>query len=180
MQFSFQECETSQSDQTVLEQNEEAATEGEITTRSPEAPPPKRRVKDSKSISSAATQQNQAMLVEAFDILKSSAAASTDPYFSYGQHIANELRKYDPRTLAQVKHAINNVIFDADMGKYSYNYAVEGTPISVVPHDSASNYIPENSENNELSSLTNYVPQNNEHTSATNYVLSNNENASML
>jgi hypothetical protein len=62
------------------------------------------------------------MLLQAFDILKYSAATPTDPYFTYGQHIANELRKYDPSTLAQVKHAINNVIFEADMGKYSYGY----------------------------------------------------------
>jgi len=62
------------------------------------------------------------MLLEAFDILKSSVTTPTDPYFTYGQHIANELRKYDPSTLAQVKHAISNVIFEADMGKYSYGY----------------------------------------------------------
>lgn len=62
------------------------------------------------------------MLLQAFDILKSSATIPTDPYFTYGQHIANELRKYDPNTLAQVKQAINNVIFEADMGKFSYGY----------------------------------------------------------
>lgn len=47
-----------------------------------------------------------------------SAGTSNDPYYIYGQHISNELRKYDPRTLAHVKNAINNIIFEADMGKY--------------------------------------------------------------
>ncbi|CAH0719251.1 unnamed protein product, partial [Brenthis ino] len=30
-------------------------------------------------------------------------------------HVAAELRKYDPITLARVKHSINTIIFDADM-----------------------------------------------------------------
>ncbi|XP_063822244.1 uncharacterized protein LOC135072230 [Ostrinia nubilalis] len=39
---------------------------------------------------------------------------SHDPYVSFGLHIASELRKYDALTLAHVKHAINNIIFQAD------------------------------------------------------------------
>lgn len=49
---------------------------------------------------------------------------STDLYFSYGQYIANELRKYDQHTLSYVKQAISNVIFEADIGKYS-KYVVD-------------------------------------------------------
>ncbi|XP_049773820.1 uncharacterized protein LOC126161786 isoform X1 [Schistocerca cancellata] len=64
-------------------------------------------------------EQNRTLLREVFEILKPSAAASTDAYVTFGQHIANELRKYDPTTLAQVKHAINNVIYEADMERYS-------------------------------------------------------------
>lgn len=42
-------------------------------------------------------EQNE-MLTEAFKILTEPSQA-TDPYFSYGQHIGNELRKYDNHTL---------------------------------------------------------------------------------
>ncbi|PNF25029.1 hypothetical protein B7P43_G06984 [Cryptotermes secundus] len=103
-------------------ENEELAVERITPSRTPEAPRHKRPCIDPKSASTRAKQENQAMLLEAFDILKSSVITPTDPYFTYGQHIANELRKYDPSTLAQVKHAINNVIFEADMGEYSYGY----------------------------------------------------------
>lgn len=34
--------------------------------------------------------------------------------------IANELRKYDQHTLVYVKQALNHVIFEADLGKYSH------------------------------------------------------------
>ncbi|XP_037303074.1 uncharacterized protein LOC115454569 [Manduca sexta] len=47
------------------------------------------------------------------------AGSNTDPYFTFGQNLANELRKYDSRTLSYVKRAINNVIFEADLGKYT-------------------------------------------------------------
>jgi hypothetical protein len=59
------------------------------------------------------------MLAEALECLQKSSNDITDPYFSFGRHIANELRKYDPHTLACVKNAINNIIFEADIGKYT-------------------------------------------------------------
>lgn len=36
------------------------------------------------------------MLNDAFQVLRSSNKLANDPYNSYGQHLANELRKYDP------------------------------------------------------------------------------------
>lgn len=64
------------------------------------------------------------MLDKAFTLLQNSAYDNTDPYFTYGQHVGNELRKYDSRTLAYVKQAINNILFDADMGRLPLpNYA---------------------------------------------------------
>jgi hypothetical protein len=58
-----------------------------------------------------------------FVLLQEKTDCNTDSYFSFGQHITNELRKYDPRTLAIVKQAINNIIFYADMGRLpSSNY----------------------------------------------------------
>ncbi|GBM26129.1 hypothetical protein AVEN_87281-1 [Araneus ventricosus] len=41
---------------------------------------------------------------------------TTNSFFVYGQHIANELRKYDPLTLAHVKKAFAEVLFKADVG----------------------------------------------------------------
>ena len=122
----FQEPGTSHSAETsgFRNQNEElaVAVEGITPSRTPEAPRRKRAHTDPRSASAGAKEENKTLLLEAFDILKSSVTTPTDPYFTYGQHIANELRRYDPSTLAQVKHAINNVIFEADMGKYSYGY----------------------------------------------------------
>ena len=120
----FQEPGTSHSAETsgFENQKEELAVEGITPSRTPEAPRRKRARTDPRCASAGAKEENQTMLLEAFEILKSSVTTPTDPYFTYGQHIANELRKYDPSTLAQVKHALNNVIFEADMGKYSYGY----------------------------------------------------------
>lgn len=58
------------------------------------------------------------MLKKAYNVL-SERPCELDAYFTYGQHLANELRKYDATTLLYVKQAINNVIFDADLGKYT-------------------------------------------------------------
>ncbi|KAF9406810.1 hypothetical protein HW555_012949 [Spodoptera exigua] len=71
-------------------------------------------------------EEDDKMLREAFKILTEPSQV-TDPYFSYGQHIANELRKYDSHTLIYVKQAINNIIFEADLGKYSplYGYTTQ-------------------------------------------------------
>ncbi|KAL0893715.1 hypothetical protein ABMA27_013862 [Loxostege sticticalis] len=44
-----------------------------------------------------------------------------DPYITFGLHIASELRKYDARTLTNVKHAIHNIIFQADTNFYQGN-----------------------------------------------------------
>lgn len=146
----FQEHGTSSSAETsgLETQNEELAVAVEETT--PEAPQRKKARRDPKSASAGAQGENNAMLLQAFDILKSSATIPTDPYFTYGQHIANELRKYDPNTLAHVKQAINNVIFEADMGKFSYGYYTQNynkstpnptpSPASVQSTSSATTY----------------------------------------
>ena len=74
------------------------------------------------------------MLTEAYNLLHKRIDSPTDPYIIFGQHIANELRKYDPRTLAHVKHAINNIVFDADMGKYigTNNYGIPWTTTRII------------------------------------------------
>jgi hypothetical protein len=82
---------------------------------------PSTQIKKTKRMASSST--NDTMLEKAFVLLQENTHRNTDSYFSFGQHIANELRKYDPRTLAIVKQAINNIIFYADMGRLpSSNY----------------------------------------------------------
>lgn len=41
-----------------------------------------------------------------------------DRFSTYGEHVANKLRTYSTRTQAIVEHAINNILFEADMGNY--------------------------------------------------------------
>lgn len=77
---------------------------------------PKVRYKKRKSN----TEEESPMLKKAFQVLAETSSTSTDSYSSYGQHIANELRKYDQHTLVYVKQALNHVIFEADLGKYSH------------------------------------------------------------
>ncbi|CAF4935764.1 unnamed protein product [Pieris macdunnoughi] len=73
-----------------------------------------------KSAKKKKIEYDNLMVMSAYELLKKTAD-SDDPYTSYGLHIANELKKYNKGTLACVKHAINNIIFQADMGNYSPN-----------------------------------------------------------
>ncbi|RZF39461.1 hypothetical protein LSTR_LSTR000982 [Laodelphax striatellus] len=50
-------------------------------------------------------------------LLQSSTDVSHDPFYTYGLHIANELRRYNPQTLAHVKRAFADILFRADMGQ---------------------------------------------------------------
>lgn len=59
-------------------------------------------------------------LDEALNIMKATAAKkankSTDAI--YGQYVTSKLETYSPRCKSIVQHLINNILFDADMGKY--------------------------------------------------------------
>ncbi|XP_034837946.1 uncharacterized protein [Maniola hyperantus] len=55
------------------------------------------------------------MLEDALEEMRKQSDNSNDLYVAFGMHVAAELRKYDPITLARVKHSINTIIFDADM-----------------------------------------------------------------
>lgn len=65
---------------------------------------------------------------EAFRILQQCTEPQPTPppcdlYSAFGQYIADELRKYDPVTLAHVKKDICGIIFQADTGAYQqYGY----------------------------------------------------------
>ncbi|XP_045476997.1 uncharacterized protein LOC123682436 isoform X2 [Harmonia axyridis] len=70
----------------------------------------------------------QEMMSTALQVLKSSIRTSSDPHFTYALYLADEMRKYDPPTLASVKRAFANIIYDADMSmaKGSKNLQSEG------------------------------------------------------
>lgn len=82
---------------------------------SSEMRPPKQKSAKKKKI-----EYDNPMVKSAYELLKKTAD-NDDPYTSYGLHIANKLKKYDKHTLACVKHAINNIMFQADIGNYSPN-----------------------------------------------------------
>ncbi|KAL4136382.1 hypothetical protein QTP88_007930 [Uroleucon formosanum] len=78
--------------------------------------------------------EDSQLIKESFELLKSSVDVMSDPYNSYGQYIANELRKYDSQTLAMVKKSFADTLFKADMGMLSYTnpeprYFMTDTPL---------------------------------------------------
>lgn len=64
---------------------------------------------------------------EAFNILKKSDSnielnqQPPDECTTYGTHIGNKLRNYSPKTKAFVQYYFNNILFEADMGKFDGN-----------------------------------------------------------
>lgn len=97
----------------------------------------KRTKKRKKTTSNNADDISDETLSEAFQLLQQCAQPpqpDTDSYITFGQYISTELRKYDAVTLAYVKNAICQVIFQADTGRYgdsNYGYYTNlypGTP----------------------------------------------------
>lgn len=67
-----------------------------------------------------ANKNDDTKLDEAFAILKESVAAPPpDACATYGAHVGNKLRNYNQLVRIQVEHKINNILYDADMGKYN-------------------------------------------------------------
>lgn len=64
---------------------------------------------------------------EAFDFIK---APIQNPSSSlvYAQYIANKLDTYQGQTRALVEHAIHNVFFEADMGKFNHYSSIQNNP----------------------------------------------------
>lgn len=63
---------------------------------------------------------------EAFEILKKSASNINsqnlfDECTINGLHIGNKIRNYQPKIRALEQHYINNILFDADIGKYDFD-----------------------------------------------------------
>ncbi|XP_038222574.1 uncharacterized protein LOC119840133 [Zerene cesonia] len=63
---------------------------------------------------------NERQLSEAMKIIKTSTVSKRkDECDSFGEYIAVSLRKHDERTRSMIKQAINNILFEQEMKKYS-------------------------------------------------------------
>ncbi|KAK4886981.1 hypothetical protein RN001_003252 [Aquatica leii] len=63
-------------------------------------------------------QQEDPRISAAYDILQNVSNTPKDECFTFGQHIATKIQKFEGRLRSIVMHKINNIIFDAEMGKY--------------------------------------------------------------
>ncbi|XP_026753247.1 uncharacterized protein LOC113513452 [Galleria mellonella] len=67
-------------------------------------------------------------------IRKSDLSRKKDECDSFGEYIADSLRKHDDRTQSMIKQAINNILFEQEMKKYSTNqYEVVITGVDENP-----------------------------------------------
>lgn len=66
------------------------------------------------------TRQLDIKLIEALKLLKRSELSKRkDECDTFGEYIATSLRKHDDRTQSMIKQAINNILFEQEMKKYS-------------------------------------------------------------
>ena len=66
------------------------------------------------------------------------ANAPKDECSTFGQHVATKLKKFDDRVRSVVMHLMNNIIFDAEMGKYNnYGHSSVQTPPPYAQEPSA-------------------------------------------
>lgn len=70
-------------------------------------------------------------VVEAYRILKDTYESKIrDKSQAFGNHVASKHRDYSNQTKAYVEHYINNVLFDADLGKFEFGPSLASTPMS--------------------------------------------------
>lgn len=84
-------------------------------------------VKEENSSSSYVSDVLDSRLAEAVKLLRrSEMTRKMDECDSFAKYIADSLRKHDDRTQSMIKQAINNILFEQEMKKYSSNqqYAV--------------------------------------------------------
>ncbi|XP_023310965.1 uncharacterized protein LOC111691820 [Anoplophora glabripennis] len=100
-----------------------ADLEEELTLRqkTKETPTRKRKLFTSprKQTLKKSVQQEDPRVAAAYDILKNVSNTPKDECFTFGQHIATKLQKFDNRVRSIAMHLMNNIIFDAEMGKYN-------------------------------------------------------------
>lgn len=70
-------------------------------------------------------------VAEAYRILKDTHESKIrDKSQAFGNHVASKHREYSKRTKAYVEHYINNILFDADLGKFDFEPSYASTPMS--------------------------------------------------
>ncbi|GBP40864.1 hypothetical protein EVAR_88925_1 [Eumeta japonica] len=80
--------------------------------------PVSNRTISSRKRRAAEKKKQQAMLEGAYNLLKRTSEPADDALVVFGNHVANELRKYDSQTLPYVKKAILDILFQADTGQF--------------------------------------------------------------
>lgn len=98
------------------------------TSARPSKPLLKRRIVKEKENSCTTSLDNR--LLETLKLLrKSDLSKKKDECDSFGEYIAISLRKHDERTQSMIKQAINNILFEQEMKKYStgqYTVVISG------------------------------------------------------
>ena len=83
-------------------------------------------------------EQEDPRLSAAYNILQNVANAPKDECSTFGKHVATKLKKFDDRVRSVVMHLMNNIIFDAEMGKYNnYGHSSVQTPPPYAQEPSA-------------------------------------------
>lgn len=95
---------------------------------------PKQKAKRSKPASPYSKREE-----EAYAVLQQ--AMKKDECTTYGEHVANELRDLQPRARTIVKHLINNILFEAGMGKYNNDGSSTSYHGHMANSDSTSSYL---------------------------------------
>lgn len=145
--------DTSETQTFTQQQQFVSADNNEFTCPSPVQPPKGKKRKNVASTDSR--------IDEAFDILKKSASnielnqQSPDECTTYGTYIGNKLRNYTPKTKSFVQYYFNNILFEADMGRFDGN---ESNISSSLP-TSYSN-LPPTTHTSSQTSSPNFIYQN--------------------
>ncbi|XP_054007406.1 transcription factor Adf-1-like [Hylaeus anthracinus] len=83
----------------------------------------RRRFSQKRQLPSELPLQGDTRLDEAYMLIKTLAERKTDQSEDsiFGQYVASQLKKFDPRVKVLVKHQINNILFEAEMGTLQQN-----------------------------------------------------------
>lgn len=138
------------SDEIVLHDNSiqansvnEAVKEPNLTQEKSDfvVPSPRDQLKPKTKCFKIRLAEEDPRIQEAFDFLKSPIQTHS-PSLIYAQYIANKLDTYQGQTRALVEHAIHNVFFEADMGKFNH-YSSSHSISSNSPYYSQKSQIPQ-------------------------------------
>lgn len=79
-----------------------------------------------KKVHGKKIQKEDPRIAEAYNVIKNiankkSQQSEKDESAIFGEYVATQLRKFSAQTHSLVKHKINNILFEAEMGKYDQN-----------------------------------------------------------